>query len=97
MIINLTNSIKLPQPGSTIFNKLFENTNFVTHAPSKLLELHHDFCLQREVELSDLNSPAYLDWLDMMIVNLSTLNKQFQVTEIRSLRQANNLFNRNIN
>ena len=97
MIINLTNSIKLPQPGSTIFNKLFENTNFVTHASSKLLELHHDFCLQREVELSDPNSPAYLDWLDMMIVNLSTLNKQFQVTKIRSLRQANNLFNRNIN
>ena len=31
-----------------------------------------------------------------MIDNLSTLNKQFQVTEICSLRRANNLFNRNI-
>ena len=31
-----------------------------------------------------------------MIDNLSTLNKQFHVTEICSLRRANNLFNRNI-
>ena len=96
-IINLTNSIKPPEPGSKIFNKLFENTNFVTYASSKLLELHHEFCLQRGGELSDPNSPAYLDWLDIMIANLSLLNKQFQVTEIRSLRRANNIFNRNIN
>ena len=96
-IICLTNSIKPSKPGSTIFNKLFENTKFVNRASTKLLELHHEFCLIRKSELSDPNSPAYLDWLELMIDNLSTLNRNYQVTEIHSLRRANNIHNRNIN
>ena len=95
-ILSLTNSTKPSQPGSTIFNKLFDNTNFVNQASTKLLELHHEFCLARNLELADPNSPVYLDWLELMIDNLSTLNKQYQITEVRSLRRANNVFNRGI-
>ena len=95
-IIHLTNSVKPPPPGSTIYNRLFENTKFVNHATSFLTETHNNFISSHSNLLDDPNSPAFLDWLSLMIDNLSVLNKRFQVENIHSLRKSHNRFNRGV-
>ena len=96
-IIHITNSVRPPPLGSSIYNKLFDNTKFTKLATSSLTELHNNFISTHKNDLEDPNSPIYLEWLMLMIDQLSLLNRKFQIQNLHSLRKANNKFNRGVN
>ena len=88
VIITANNDSAPPPIGSTIRNKLFENTKFQTEAKAYLSTIHDNFCNTNQHRLQNTQSTTYLDWLSIMIDSLSFFNMRFAKENITSIKKA---------